>query len=63
MEKLNNIFLPYKVDAIKAIHLNGNDKEDRRFWIKDKKGNYTVKSGYWNLYHNVLLKDNPSSPM
>lgn len=43
-EKLKSLFLPYEVEAILKIPLSGTNDPD---WRYDKKGIYSVKSGYW----------------
>lgn len=45
--KIKSLFLPYEVEVILKIPLPGrNDVPDARFWRFDKKGFYSVKSGY-----------------
>lgn len=60
--KINNITYPYERDGIGNIYLNGMDKADKKYWIHEKKGHYTVKSGYWSLYKNTFLHQNPDAP-
>lgn len=53
MDKLRKHFLPYKVEAILKVPLLGYNTKDSLFWKLDKKGCYSVKSGYWNYFlHN-----------
>lgn len=54
--------LLFEIEAVQKIYLNGTDKEDKRFWIFDKKGVYTVKTGYWNLYKSNHLKEDLNNP-
>lgn len=37
--KLQEIFLPYEVDAIRSTPIARNNSKDASFWIFDKKGN------------------------
>lgn len=43
---LSNRFRSYKVDAIRKIRLKGKNIDDKRYWICEKKGHYSVKMGY-----------------
>lgn len=47
-EKLKTLFLPFKVDAIVRVPIQGANQEDARYWKFEKKGSYSVKTGYWN---------------
>lgn len=60
--KLNDWFLPFEKEAIRRVHLAGLSKEDKRFWIYDKKGKYTVKTGYWSIFNKVHQDDTQSDP-
>lgn len=60
--EINNVAYIYERDTIEKIYLNGSDKDDKRFWIHEKKGHYTVKSGYWSLYKNTFLQQNSDDP-
>lgn len=59
LNKLKTLFLPYEVDVILKIPLTRNRPPDSRFWKFDKKGIYTVKSGYWNYINkcNIMNKN------
>lgn len=50
IDKLNAIFLPHEVEAIRRIPIAGSRESDSRFWKFEKKGSYTVRSGYWNTH-------------
>lgn len=39
--ELKKFSLPYEIEAISKIHLNGIEKEDKRFWILEKKRDTT----------------------
>lgn len=60
--KVNSTTFSYESDSLNRIHLSGIDREDKRYWLPEKKGHYTVKSGYWRLYEKVFLKQNPETP-
>lgn len=47
--KLNNLFLPYEVDAIIHVPIQGENIEDARYWKFEKKGSYSIRTGYWAL--------------
>lgn len=61
MDKLGSIFLPYEVEAIKRIPIAGSNYQDNRFWHFDKKGIYSVKSGYWNSISDKNLSQAPAN--
>lgn len=48
VDKLKSLFLPYEVDAIIRVPITGANHQDAKFWRFEKKGTYSVKSGYWN---------------
>lgn len=47
VEKLKNIALPFKVQAIQSVHIGGPNQKDSRFWQPEKNGSYSAKTGYW----------------
>lgn len=59
INKLEVICLPYEAKAIRCVHIVGPDSQDKRYWRWEKKGSYTVKSGYWNFLkeNSNLVKD------
>lgn len=46
LAELKKVALSYELEAILRIHISGINKDDRRFWIYEKRGHYTVKAGY-----------------
>lgn len=56
-EALNSRFLPYEVDAIRRIPIMGHDVPDRRYLILEKKGTYTVKTGYGAAFQDTVKND------
>lgn len=54
--KLQNLFLPYEVDAIARVPILGDNYHDARYWRFEKRGSYLVKTGYWTSF-----KYNPNS--
>lgn len=58
--RLATICHPHELEAIRKIHLLGTDREDRCYWILERKGHYTVKSVYWSLYNKFHYTDDTS---
>lgn len=57
--RLANWCRPYKIEAIRNIHLTGINSEDKPYQIFEKKGQYSVKTGYWSAYNkNLCPEDN-----
>lgn len=49
-EALKANFLPFEVEAINRVPIKNPNSMDSRFWRWDKKGVYSVKSGYWQSF-------------
>lgn len=43
---IDQTFIPYDADLIKAIPFSNDANADSRYWFYDNRGNYTMKSGY-----------------
>lgn len=54
--------LPYEIQAIKRINLRDQREADKRYWLFDTKGEYTVKSGYWSLFDSKFNSGNREDP-
>lgn len=50
MDKLQSLFLPYEVEAIRRVPVASPNDKDTRFWRFEKKGSYPVKTGYWTSF-------------
>lgn len=49
MNKIKDLFLPFEAEAIRRTPIRRNDMQDSRYWIYEKKGPYSVKTGYWAI--------------
>lgn len=56
-DKLNSRFLLFEVEAIRRVPIGGLSQPDIRYWRWEKKGIYTVKSGYWSTYQSHFNPD------
>lgn len=52
VNKINELFLPFEAEAIQKIPIAMSRKQDSRYWKFEKKGVYSVRSGYWRNYLN-----------
>lgn len=52
-DELNSRFLPYEVDTILRVPTAGQGQPDTRYWTLEKKGRYSIKTGYWSAYHTL----------
>lgn len=50
MDKLQSLFFPYEVEAIRRVPVASPNDKDTRFWRFEKKGSYPVKTGYWTSF-------------
>ena len=58
---LNDLFSSKDKDLILTVPLSTKDVEDRWFWQLERRGDYTVKSGYRLLQERrVMIGGNPS---
>lgn len=46
INRLNNLFLPFKTEAIKRIHIGHSNRPDSCYWKFERKGTYSVRTGY-----------------
>lgn len=51
INKLQSLFLPYGVEAIKRIPIDGPNTLDNIYWRWEKKWHYTVKIGCWYTFN------------
>lgn len=45
--KIENLFLPYKSEAIMKVPIRVNGMKDTKYWKYEKEGSYYVRTGYW----------------
>lgn len=50
---LKKLFTQEDVDRILKIPISSSQQDDRWMWLEDKKGQYTVKSGYRTLNRSI----------
>lgn len=55
INKVKKVSQPFETDAISKTPLLGSDKQDARFWIYEKRGHYSVKTGNWR-YKDLIAR-------
>ncbi|XP_055961043.1 uncharacterized protein LOC130015280 [Mercurialis annua] len=60
VEKLQIAFSPNEVDCILQIPISQRLPPDKLFWVPNKNGNYSVKSGYYQA-RNIVERDRATS--
>ncbi|PRQ25708.1 putative ribonuclease H-like domain, reverse transcriptase zinc-binding domain-containing protein [Rosa chinensis] len=63
MELLEELFTSHEVDTIAAIPLSLRNSDDRLVWHYDRKGIYSVKSGYYIFHKAQTVRDCASGSM